>query len=205
MVLKMKYNYLSFIILFLLIILKEPIMHNINNLMYIKNNNLEIETLKNQNKQLEKEYKELLNFKNTIKIENSYSISNTIKNNYNFNKLNINGKYNLNDEVINEHGLIGIITKLNSNFSEMTYIYNTNLTIKIDNITGKIMSKDQNNNLIIGELTNYSNININDYVYSLYDTYIGKVIKINYEVLDTTIIVEIPKIENINYVAVISR
>ena len=130
---------------------------------------------------------------------------NTLKTNYNFNKLNINGQYNINDEVVNEYGLIGIITKTNHNFSEMAYLYNTNLTIKIDNITGKIISKDQNNNLIIGELTNHNNININDYVYSLYNTYIGKVIKINYEVLDTTILVETPKPRNINYVAVISR
>lgn len=201
----MKYNYLSFIVLFLIIILKEPIMQNINNLMYIRNNNLEIKTLKNQNEELEKEYQELLTFKNNIKLDNNFTITNTLKTNYDFNKLNINGKYNLNDEVVNENGLIGIITKTNHNFSEMTYLYDTNLTIKIDNITGKIMSKDQNNNLIIGELSNHNNININDNVYSLYNTYIGKVIKINYEVLDTTILVETPKPRNINYVAVISR
>ncbi len=201
----MKYNYLSFIVLFLIIILKEPIMQNINNLMYIRNNNLEIKTLKNQNKELEKEYQELLTFKNNIKLDNNFTITNTLKTNYDFNKLNINGKYNLNDEVVNENGLIGIITKTNHNFSEMTYLYNTNLTIKIDNITGKIISKDQNNNLIIGELSNHNNININDNVYSLYNTYIGKVIKINYEVLDTTILVETPNPRNINYVAVISR
>lgn len=201
----MKYNYLSFIVLFLIIILKEPIMQNINNLMYIRNNNLEIKTLKNQNEELEKEYQELLTFKNNIKLDNNFTITNTLKTNYDFNKLNINGKYNLNDEVVNENGLIGIITKTNHNFSEMTYLYNTNLTIKIDNITGKIISKDQNNNLIIGELSNHNNININDNVYSLYNTYIGKVIKINYEVLDTTILVETPKPRNINYVAVISR
>lgn len=201
----MKYNYLSFIVLFLIIILKEPIMQNINNLMYIRNNNLEIITLKNQNKKLEKEYQELLTFKNNIKLDNNFTITNTLKTNYDFNKLNINGKYNLNDEVVNENGLIGIITKTNHNFSEMTYLYNTNLTIKIDNITGKIISKDQNNNLIIGELSNHNNININDNVYSLYNTYIGKVIKINYEVLDTTILVETPKPRTINYVAVISR
>ena len=127
----MKYNYLSFIVLFLIIILKEPIMQNINNLMYIRNNNLEIKTLKNQNKELEKEYQELLTFKNNIKLDNKYTITNTLKTNYNFNKLNINGKYNINDEVVNEYGLIGIITKTNHNFSEMTYLYNTNLTIKI--------------------------------------------------------------------------
>lgn len=201
----MKYNYLSFIVLFLIIILKEPIMQNINNLMYIRNNNLEIKTLKNQNKELEKEYQELLTFKNNIKLDNNFTITNTLKTNYDFNKLNINGKYNLNDEVVNENGLIGIITKTNHNFSEMTYLYNTNLTIKIDNITGKIISKDQNNNLIIGELSNHNNININDNVYSLYNTYIGKVIKINYEVLDTTILAETPNPRNINYVAVISR
>ena len=63
----MKYNYLSFIVLFLIIILKEPIMQNINNLMYIRNNNLEIKTLKNQNEELEKEYQELLTFKYNIK------------------------------------------------------------------------------------------------------------------------------------------
>lgn len=201
----MKYNYLSFIVLFLIIILKEPIMQNINNLMYIRNNNLEIKTLKNQKEELEKEYQELLTFKNNIKLDNNFTITNTLKTNYDFNKLNINGKYNLNDEVVNENGLIGIITKTNHNFSEMTYLYNTNLTIKIDNITGKIISKDQNNNLIIGELSNHNNININDNVYSLYNTYIGKVIKINYEVLDTTILVETPNPRNINYVAVISR
>ena len=201
----MKYNYLSFIVLFLIIILKEPIMQNINNLMYIRNNNLEIKTLKKQNEELEKEYQELLTFKNNIKLDNNFTITNTLKTNYDFNKLNINGKYNLNDEVVNENGLIGIITKTNHNFSEMTYLYNTNLTIKIDNITGKIISKDQNNNLIIGELSNHNNININDNVYSLYNTYIGKVIKINYEVLDTTILVETPNPRNINYVAVISR
>lgn len=201
----MKYNYLSFIVLFLIIILKEPIMQNINNLMYIRNNNLEIITLKNQNKELEKEYQELLTFKNNIKLDNNFTITNTLKTNYDFNKLNINGKYNLNDEVVNENGLIGIITKTNHNFSEMTYLYNTNLTIKIDNITGKIISKDQTNNLIIGGLSNHNNININDNVYSLYNTYIGKVIKINYEVLDTTILVETPNPRNINYVAVISR
>lgn len=201
----MKYNYLSFIVLFLIIILKEPIMQNINNLMYIRNNNLEIKTLKNQNEELEKEYQELLTFKNNIKLDNNFTITNTLKTNYDFNKLNINGKYNLNDEVVNENGLIGIITKTNHNFSEMTYLYSTNLTIKIDNITGKIISKDQNNNLIIGELSNHNNININDNVYSLYNTYIGKVIKINYEVLDTTILVETPNPRNINYVAVISR
>lgn len=201
----MKYNYLSFIVLFLIIILKEPIMQNINNIMYIRNNNLEIITLKNQNKELEKEYQELLTFKNNIKLDNNFTITNTLKTNYDFNKLNINGKYNLNDEVVNENGLIGIITKTNHNFSEMTYLYNTNLTIKIDNITGKIISKDQNNNLIIGELSNHNNININDNVYSLYNTYIGKVIKINYEVLDTTILVETSNPRNINYVAVISR
>ena len=201
----MKYNYLSFIVLFLIIILKESIMQNINNIMYIRNNNLEIITLKNQNKELEKEYQELLTFKNNIKLDNNFTITNTLKTNYDFNKLNINGKYNLNDEVVNENGLIGIITKTNHNFSEMTYLYNTNLTIKIDNITGKIISKDQNNNLIIGELSNHNNININDNVYSLYNTYIGKVIKINYEVLDTTILVETPNPRNINYVAVISR
>ena len=173
----MKYNYLSFIVLFLIIILKEPIMQNINNLMYIRNNNLEIKTLKNQNKELEKEYQKLITFKNNIKLDNNYTITNTLKTNYNFNKLNINGKYNINDEVVNEYGLIGIITKTNHNLSEMTYLYNTNL----------------------------NNININDYVYSLYNTYIGKVIKINYEVLDTTILVETPKPRNINYVAVISR
>ena len=85
----MKYNYLSFIVLFLIIILKEPIMQNINNLMYIRNNNLEIKTLKNQNKELEKEYQELLTFKNNIKLDNNYTITNTLKTNYNFNKLNI--------------------------------------------------------------------------------------------------------------------
>ena len=201
----MKQNYLNYIILFLIIILREPIMQNINNIMYIRNNKLEIETLKKQNKTLKEEYNNLLTFKNNIKIENNYIISNTIKTNYNFNKLNINGKHHINDEVINENGLIGIITKTNNNFSEMTYIYNTNLPIKINDINGKILTKDKDNNLIIGELTNHNNINLFDSVYSMFNTYIGKVIKIKQNDLDTKIIVKTPLINNINYVAVIKR
>lgn len=201
----MKTSYLNYIILFLIIILRQPIMQNINNIMYIRNNKLEIETLKKQNKTLKEEYNNLLTFKNNIKIENNYIISNTIKTNYNFNKLNINGKHQINDEVINENGLIGIITKTNNNFSEMTYIYNTNLPIKINDINGKILTKDKDNNLIIGELTNHNNINLYDSVYSMFNTYIGKVIKIKQKDLDTKIIVKTPKINNINYVAVIKR
>ena len=205
----MKHNYLLYIIIFIFVLFRGSfinLINNINSLIFIKNNNLEINYLKERINYLEKEYNSLIDFKNNLNINSNYIISNVYMNNYSYDKLLINGNnYQINDEVINENGLIGLISKTYFNYSEIKYIYDTNIAVKINNIEGKIISKDNDNNLIIKELSNYSNININDKVYSPNNTYIGKVIKINKEDIDTSVIVQTVNLKNINYVAVISR
>ena len=205
----MKHNYLLYIFLFFLIIFRNTFVNLVNNLGFIifnQKDELTINILNDKVKVLEKEYKDLLDFKNNINISSNYTLSNVYMNNYSYDKLLINGdNYRIGDEVISSDGLVGIIKKTFFNYSEVSFIYDTKIPVKINNNEGKIVGKDENNNILIKELTNYNNININDKVYSVNHTYIGKVIKIDKEVVDTNILVETIDLKNINYVAVISR
>lgn len=205
----MKHNYTLYIILFFVILLRGLIVNFINNIgtiLFVKNPNLEVNILNDKINYLEEEYNLLVDFKNNLNLNYDYIITNTYMNNYSYDKLLINGNnYNINDEVVNENGLIGIISKTYDNISEVSYIYDTNLTVKIGDFEGKIIGKDEDNNLIITELSNYNNLNLNDKVYSVNNTYIGRIIKINKEDVDTRVIAQTINLDNINYVAVVSR
>ncbi|MDD2239019.1 MAG: rod shape-determining protein MreC [Bacilli bacterium] len=205
----MKNNYLIYLLVIISILFRNPILNLINNFnsnFFLKDNNIEIKLLEEKNRLLKSEYQNLLDFKNNIKFEYNYTICNIMKNNYGFGYYIINGdNYSIGDEVINENGLIGVISKINNKTAEVKKIYNTNLIVKINNETGKIISKDKDNNLIIKEISNYNDISLNDLVYSTNDTYIGKVIKIKYDVLDNYLTVKTINLDNIKYVAVISR
>lgn len=205
----MKNNYLIYLLVIISILFRNPILNLINNFnsnFFLKDNNIEIKLLEEKNRLLKSEYQNLLDFKNNIKFEYNYTICNIMKNNYGFGYYIINGdNYSIGDEVINENGLIGVISKITNKTAEVKKIYNTNLIVKINNETGKIISKDKDNNLIIKEISNYNDISLNDLVYSTNDTYIGKVIKIKYDVLDNYLTVKTINLDNIKYVAVISR
>ena len=205
----MKRNIYPFLVLFIIVIFRGSLVNFINNIssmLFIKDRSLETSILNEKIEYLKSEYNNLLDFKNNIDIRYNYTISNAYLNNYSFDKLLINGSsYHINDEVINENGLIGLITKVYSNYSEVSFVYDTNIAVKIGDSEGKIVSKDDNHNLVVKELSNYNNININDKVYSTNNTYIGKVIKIMREDVDTSVLVETINLKNINYVAVISR
>ena len=205
----MKHNYLLYIILFFIVLFRGPfivLINNIGSLLFIKDESLEVNVLKSKIKNLELEYNSLIDFKNNINIKEEYIITNLYMNNYSFDKLLINGdNYNINDEVVNNEGLIGLIKETYLGYSEVEYIYNTNIAVKINDAEGKIVGKTDDNNLIIKQLSNYNNININDKVISTYNTYIGKVIKINKLDVDTSIIVETVNLKNNHYVAVLSR
>ena len=205
----MKNNYLIYLLVIISILFRNPILNLINNFnsnFFLKDNNIEIKLLEEKNRLLKSEYQNLLDFKNNIKFEYNYTICNIMKNNYGFGYYIINGdNYSIGDEVINENGLIGVISKINNKTAEVKKIYNTNLIVKINNEMGKIISKDKDNNLIIKEISNYNDISLNDLVYSTNDTYIGKVIKIKYDVLDNYLTVKTINLDNIKYVAVISR
>lgn len=199
----MKNKSIFFIILFIIIISRSSILNLINNTFKIflnKDNTLEINYLNDEITRLKEEYNKLLDFKNNINIDEAYTITNVYKNNYGFDKLIINGdNYNLYDEVLTTEGLIGYISKINNKYSEISYIYNTKVPVRINDNYGKIISSDKDNNIIISEI---DNANLNDPVYSVNNSYIGKVIKIDNMDLNTTITVKPIDLKNIDYVLV---
>ena len=205
----MKYKYSLFIVVFLFVLLREPflcLITNINKFFIVPSNDLEMSLVKSKNIYLEKEYEKLLDFKNNIDITYDYIITNTIVNSYGFDKILINGNdYDINDEVVNENGLVGLISKVNGKHSEVTPIYDTKILVKINDIEGKILRKDDNNNLIVGNLSNYDDINVNDKVYSNKDSYIGKVVSVSKRSVNTEVVVETTTIQKNCYVAVIRR
>lgn len=204
----MKYNYFLFIVIFIFVLFRAPfinVLNNINKNLLKTNNNLEINILKNELNNKNDEYQNLLNFKNNINIKENYIITNIYKNNYGFDRLLINGSnYKVGDEVINDKGLIGIIAKTNKKYSTINYLYKANIPVIINETKGKITGGTMSE-IYINEVSNYNTINQNDNVYSIYGTYIGKVIKKETKEIDTTIVVRPINIDNIDYVAVISR
>lgn len=200
----MKNNkYIFLVIIFLVIISRNSLVNLINNTLksfFIKDNNIEINYLNSEINRLKSEYNNLLDFKTNININEDYYISNVYKNNYSFDKLIINGtNYNINDEVLNDEGLIGFISKINDKYSEIKYIYNSRVPVKINNEYGKIIDNDKDNNLIVSEVVN---VNINDPVYSINNSYIGKVIKVENNNLNKKITIKTIDLSNINYVLV---
>ena len=200
----MKNNkYIFLLIIFLVIISRNSLVNLINNTLksfFIKDNNIEINYLNSEINRLKNEYNNLLDFKNNININEDYYISNVYKNNYSFDKLIINGtNYNINDEVLNNEGLIGFISKISDKYSEIKYIYNSRVPVKINNEYGKIIGSDIDNNLIVSEV---ENVNINDKVYSVNNSYIGKVIKIDNNNLNKKLTIKTIDLSNINYVLI---
>lgn len=200
----MKNNkYIFLLIIFLVIISRNSLVNLINNTLksfFIKDNNIEINYLNSEINRLKNEYNSLLDFKNNININENYYISNIYKNNYSFDKLIINGtNYKINDEVLNNDGLIGFISKINDKYSEIKYIYNSRVPVKINNEYGKIIGSDIDNNLIVSEV---ENVNINDKVYSVNNSYIGKVIKIDNNNLNKKLTIKTIDLSNINYVLI---
>ncbi|HHX32960.1 MAG TPA: hypothetical protein GX713_01895 [Mollicutes bacterium] len=203
----MKDNYLIIFLLIIAILFRGSIFNLLNNVasyLISKDESLEVKVLNDKINRLYNEYNSLLDFKNNINIKEDYIITNVLKNNYGFGNLIIpNGDFNLNNEVINEEGLVGIISKKNNKTAEIKKTYDTNLIVKINNETGKIYSKDEDLNLIIKDVSNYNNISINDEVFSISGNYIGKVIKIQYDILDNYLTVRTIDFNNLTYVAVI--
>ncbi|MCI6931571.1 MAG: hypothetical protein MR765_00300 [Tenericutes bacterium] len=200
----MKNNkYIFLLIILIVVISRNSLVNLINNTLksfFIKDNNIEINYLNSEINRLKNEYNSLIDFKNNININEDYYISNVYKNNYSFDKLIINGtNYNINDEVLNNDGLIGFISKINDKYSEIKYIYNSRVPVKINNEYGKIIDSDIDNNLIVSEV---ENVNINDKVYSVNNSYIGKVIKIDNNNLNKKLTIKTIDLSNINYVLI---
>lgn len=196
-------RYILFIFIFLFVLFRNNLVMLINNfgrLFISYDDSLEINFLESEYSKLRDEYNSLIDFKSNIVINDGYVISNVYKNNYGFDKLIINGNsYKLNDEVLSSDGLIGVISNIVGNYSEITYIYDLNIPVRINNSVGKIVGKDSDNNLIVREI---DNVFLNDFVYSINGSYIGRVIDIVNEDLGNMVIVSTFDVSNINYVLV---
>ena len=204
----MKRNYYIFIIIFLVVLFRTSILNlfmNVKKMFTSAEPNIEIVTLKEENRRLKDEYTSLLDFKSRINIDEDYTITNVHKSNYGFDKIVLNGSFKENSEIVSDDGLVGIITKSDNNLSYGEYLFNTHILVRIDDTEGKIYGRDDDGNLLIKEISNYNNIKINDNVSSMHGMYIGKVVNIIYEDLESIIVVKMGSVNNLNYVGVIER
>ena len=204
----MKRNYYIFIIIFLVVLFRTSILNlfmNVKKMFTSAEPNIEIVTLKEENRRLKDEYTSLLDFKSKINIDEDYTITNVHKSNYGFDKIVLNGSFKENSEIVSDDGLVGIITKSDNNLSYGDYLFNTHILVRIDDTEGKIYGRDDDGNLLIKEISNYNNIKINDNVSSMHGMYIGKVVNIIYEDLESIIVVKMASVNNLNYVGVIER
>lgn len=204
----MKRNYYIFIIIFLVVLFRTSILNlfmNVKKMFTSAEPNIEIVTLKEENRRLKDEYTSLLDFKSRINIDEDYTITNVHKSNYGFDKIVLNGSFKENSEIVSDEGLVGIITKSDNNLSYGDYLFNTHILVRIDDTEGKIYGRDDDGNLLIKEISNYNNIKINDNVSSMHGMCIGKVVNIIYEDLESIIVVKMGSVNNLNYVGVIER
>ena len=204
----MNRNYYIFIIIFLVVLFRTSILNlfmNVKKMFTSAEPNIEIVTLKEENRRLKDEYTSLLDFKSRINIDEDYTITNVHKSNYGFDKIVLNGSFKENSEIVSDDGLVGIITKSDNNLSYGDYLFNTHILVRIDDTEGKIYGRDDDGNLLIKEISNYNNIKINDNVLSMHGMYIGKVVNIIYEDLESIIVVKMGSVNNLNYVGVIER
>ena len=204
----MKRNYYIFIIIFLVVLFRTSILNlfmNVKKMFTSAEPNIEIVTLKEENRRLKDEYTSLLDFKSRINIDEDYTITNVHKSNYGFDKIVLNGSFKENSEIVSDDGLVGIITKSDNNLSYGDYLFNTHILVRIDDTEGKIYGRDDDGNLLIKEISNYNNIKINDNVSSMHGMYIGKVVNIIYADLESIIVVKMGSVNNLNYVGVIER
>ena len=204
----MKRNYYIFIIIFLVVLFRTSFLNlfmNVKKMFTSAEPNIEIVTLKEENRRLKDEYTSLLDFKSRINIDEDYTITNVHKSNYGFDKIVLNGSFKENSEIVSDDGLVGIITKSDGNLSYGDYLFNTHILVRIDDMEGKIYGRDGDGNLLIKEISNYNNIKINDNVSSMHGMCIGKVVNIIYEDLESIIVVKMGSVNNLNYVGVIER
>ena len=204
-----KESYL-FLILFVIIVLKEPIykLINIEDNVY---NKLECEFLK-------QDYDKLLEF-NSIDVNYDYKFTNSYiiyKDIYDYlNEITIRGgadkgfdKY----PVIYDNTLVGIIDKVNKNSSIVKLVTNkdSKISVKINEEIGVL--ENIKGSLIVSDISNYSNINIGDMVYTSglgtthENIYIGLVkdIKLDDKGIEKSILVDYSlNIKDIDYVTVL--
>lgn len=204
-----KESYL-FIILFLILILKNPILNLIN--INLDSCNTNKYTL------LEQKYNDLLKF-NDIDYEYNTNFLNTIilnKNIYDYREeiiiLGGTDKKLTNNIIVYNNTLIGVITKNDKKTSTVRLLKNKNSRVSVIINDEMGVLQFNGNNLVVKNISNYSNINIGDKIYTTgigninEKIFVGTVkdIVINNKNLEKSIIVNYNiNIKDINYVTVI--
>lgn len=120
----------------------------------------------------------------------------------------------VNDVVLNNDGLIGIVTKTYDYYSIVTLITNknSNISVKINDAIGIL--KTINNTLVVTNINNYEKLNVDDEIYTsglgnLPDNiYIGKVKSINLNNTEIEKVVEVninDRLEKLDYLFIRSN
>ena len=170
---------------------------------------VELDGLRLENHLLKKELNGLVN----INYEEGIIAKVILRNMYSFYDelvINVGSNDNINiyDSVICNGSLVGIVTKVNDNTSNVKLISsNYNISVKIGNTYGNL------NKGIITMVDKYSDISIGDLVYTsgldniLNDIYIGKVkdISLDEDGLSNKVIIEYEDNCNLNYVYVVGK
>lgn len=201
-----------FLIVFLIILLKEPIYK----FFTIKDNiytNFKCQIL-------EDDYNKLLEFSEINYIYESDYINSVIiyKDIYNYmNEITIRGgkDYNLKKyPVIYDNTLIGVIDKVNNNSSVVKLLTNkdSNISVKINDEVGVL--KYVNNKLVVSNISNYSNIKLGDQIFTSglgnihENIYIGEVKNITLDSKNIEKLIEVNykiNIKDINYVTIMKE
>lgn len=120
----------------------------------------------------------------------------------------------VNDVVLNNDGLIGIVTKTYDYYSIVTLITNknSNISVKINDAIGIL--KTINNTLVVTNINNYEKVNVDDEIYTsglgnLPDNiYIGKVKSINLNNTEIEKVIEVNinnRLEKLDYLFIRSN
>lgn len=175
-----------------------------NNKEYVSSKAVEVElnALKNDIGSLE----------GLLSINPEYAIGRVIQrdihNFYNEVVINLGSKdgISINDAVINEEGLVGIVYKVSKNYAYVKLLTGDyNVSVKIKDTYGNL------NKGKVSLLDKYSDINEGDMIYTsgysevVKDVYVGKISKVSYdnENLGKEVNVELVNNHNLNYIAVI--
>ena len=211
---KYKY-YILLLLLFLSIIF-------ISNISYfIMPNDIDINSfVDDYTKQLESEYNELLkineiDYNTNLNITISRTLYRDIYDYHNYITIykGSNDKINEGMVVVNNFGLVGVISQVDKNNSRVRLITSneSNISVKINESYGIL--KVSNGSLIVSDLSNYDNISVGDKIYTsgignlIGDIYIGEVSNISLNSTNIEKIITVtPAVDfdNLKYIAVIS-
>lgn len=211
-------DYILLLIIFLLFIFSG----NINRFLIAINPNLDTKNIElNYDKYLKDELDNIKKINNIefnddldlqvsrVKYRNVYEYSDTLTIYKGF-KNNVF----VNDIVLNNDGLIGIVTKTYDYYSIVTLITNknSNISVKINDAVGIL--KTINNTLVVTNINNYEKVNVDDEIYTsglgnLPDNiYIGKVKSINLNNTEIEKVVEVninDRLEKLDYLFIRSN